>query len=288
MSRIFPQQGRAWNRWWKIRKTLIEKQFETDHILKGPVTLFDMNRPEDVVDAMAVGVADKGGWRISDDEVIGGFSRGYARLIRTSNDYTNFLQGKEPLSMDDEDAESKTERQPEDSGNFEPFLRWNGTLDTSVGEDSRVARSGFCALRSPIFPFEGIDLGNKYNALELTCRSDGRVYTMNLKVSSYFPDDVYQALIDVPATHPNKNNVCDETGGDFVTLVMPFRDFLLTRNGRVTEVQRALDGGIRIQHIGLTLMDGENSDFEFDVARIRAINYYHGEILGETDEEAPY
>jgi len=286
LPRIIANQRGAWNRWWRVKKTLAEKAMNSEHMLKGPVTLFDMTHPEDAADAMAVSASDLGGWRISDDEVIGGFSRGKARFIRKSSDYTQFMKGGDP-KYEPDDGENVTSKEDVDS-DFVPFLRWNGTTDINIGENSRAVRSGYCALRSPIFAFDGADLGKKYNALEVTCRSDGRIYTVNLKISSYFPDDLYQGMITVPATHSNKETVCQKTGGDFVTLVMPFQDFILTKAGRMVEVQRRLDGGVRLEYLGFTLMDGEDGDFEFDIARIRAINYYHGEILGETDDEAPY
>lgn len=211
-------------------------------------------------------------------------------LIHAPEDYKRIMRGEKPLPINNIKDKDSAEQsvQGKDDTQFVPFIRWRGTIDTKIGENSAAVRSGFCAIRSPEFPFDGVDLKNKYNALEIVCRSDGRVYTVNLKVSSYFPDDLYQAIIAVKPTHPKKENICKETGGEFAQLVMPFRDFMLTSGGRAREVQRELDGGVRIEHIGITIMDGEDGDFEFDLARIRAINFYHNEILGEDDEYAPY
>ena len=111
---------------------------------------------------------------------------------------------------------------------------------------------------------------------------------MNLIVDSYFPDDMYQVTIAEPPTHPPGAIICDKTGGPFSKVILPFLSFVLTSGGRVREVQRKLDGRIKIETIGITLMDGEDGDFEFDLARIRAVNYFDGEILGEDDEDAPY
>lgn len=149
-------------------------------------------------------------------------------------------------------------------------------------------RSGFCAIRAPQFPFNGVNLSARYNALEFTCRSDGRMYVVCVTVSSYLPDDMYQGIIDISPTHPPGHFVNKETGGKFSRVIIPFRNFALTSAGRERERQRELDGGAKLETIGITLMDGKNGDFEFDLARIRAVNYYDGEILGEDDEDAPY
>lgn len=111
---------------------------------------------------------------------------------------------------------------------------------------------------------------------------------MNLIVASYFPDDMYQGIIDEAPTHPPGTLICDRSGGPFSKVILPFQSFVLTSAGRERDVQRKLDGHIRIETIGITLMDGVDGDFEFDLARIRAVNYFDGEILGEDDEDAPY
>jgi hypothetical protein len=99
---------------------------------------------------------------------------------------------------------------------------------------------------------------------------------------------MYQGTIDHAQTHPPGSTICHKTGGSFSRVILPFRSFALTSAGREREVQRKLDGHIKIETIGITLMDGEDGDFEFDLARIRAVNYFDGEILGEDDEDAPY
>lgn len=214
-----------------------------------PLSIYDFTRADDVADVRSVGFGStKGGWRLSDDEVIGGFSRGNIQLI---------------------DRENQTEDEQLQKQRRQPFIRWTGNIDTRIGPKSRAKRSGFCALRCPEFPF-GVPLSN-YNALELKCKSDGRVYTVNLKVSSYFPDDLYQALITVEK----------QKGNDFLTVVLPFSDFTLTSSGVIRETQRYLDGGIHLENLGLTIMDDNDGPFQFDLARIRAVNYVDGVIVGD-------
>lgn len=117
---------------------------------------------------------------------------------------------KNAIKEQDDDAEFS------DESRFDPFIRWSGTLDTTVGLESTVQRLGFAALRSPEFPFEMVQAnlrGGLYSALlEIACRTDGSVYKVNLKVSTSIPDDIYQEIVDVLPSD-----------GDFDTLIFPER-----------------------------------------------------------------
>ncbi len=126
--------------------------------------------------------------------------------------------------------------------------------------------------------------------MELMFRTDGRDYVINLKVNTYFPEDLYQAIVPLPATHPDKRKVCTKTGGHFDRMVFRFEDhFHHTSRGRLLEEPKRLDGLISIEHMGVVLMDGVDGDFEFDLARVRVVNVTDdGDILGEDDEDAPY
>lgn len=354
--KLFPTEGGgALRRWAAVRKELFDINMDKELLYNYPLTFFDFSRQDDAADALVAEEGPtKGGWRLSDDGVIDGYSRGTMKLIQTSEDYRRHMNLK-PYVLDgggpdatgkkvkenlvessadqelvessaDQESSSETkesdyavqesssetkqsvdEFQPGDEAPsilddiakknaklmeemesegeqpFIPFIRWEGTLDTRVGEKSKATRSGFCALRSPEFPFP-INLKNNYNALEITCRSDGRVYTVNLKISTFMPDDLYQGYITVPATHGPGAAICERTGGDFVTLFIPFNTMLLTSQGRMREVQRELDGQVKVENVGITLMDNVDGNFQFDLARIRAVNVVQGEVV-EKDEE---
>ena len=333
-KKLFPTEGGgALRRWAAVRKELFDINMDKELLYNYPLTFFDFSRQDDAADALVAEEGPtKGGWRLSDDGVIDGYSRGTMKLIQTSEDYRRhmnlkpyvldggesdangkklkenpmessagqetitssetkqdyeFQPGDEaPSVLDDiakKNAKLMEEMESEGEQPFIPFIRWEGKLDTRVGENSKATRSGFCALRSPEFPFP-INLKNNYNALEITCRSDGRVYTVNLKISTFMPDDLYQGYITVPATHEPGAAICERTGGDFVTLFIPFNTMLLTSQGRMREVQRELDGAIKVENVGFTLMDNVDGNFQFDLARIRAVNVVGGEVM-EKDEE---
>lgn len=302
--------GGKYRRWIKFQQSMSKKRwFELDREKNGPIALFDFADFTDAVDAALIDEGPKkGGWRISDDSTIGGYSRGKFQLIRNSQDYQRVMQGQEPESLlnlmekgeiNEKDYNDTNKKQedggddervddeisvndedavvvPKETKHFIPFVRWNGTIDTRIDEEnSEVQRSGFCAIRSPEFPFGGADLGGRYNALELLCRSDGRPYSLNLKVDTFIPDDIFQTFINVPPTYEanSDDEVCPETGGKFDRVVLLFQHFIVTSGGRMRATQRELDNSVRIQSIGLTLMDGADGDFQFDLARIRAVNY---------------
>eukprot|EP00545_Synedropsis_sp_CCMP1620_P003640 CAMPEP_0119012726 /NCGR_PEP_ID=MMETSP1176-20130426/7352_1 /TAXON_ID=265551 /ORGANISM="Synedropsis recta cf, Strain CCMP1620" /LENGTH=278 /DNA_ID=CAMNT_0006965739 /DNA_START=21 /DNA_END=857 /DNA_ORIENTATION=+ len=275
-QRIFPSAGGGtMRRYLRLQKALWNKSLDTEHLVKGPVTLFDFADHNDAVDAATVSAIKEGSWRISDDEVIGGFSRSKMSMVRTKNDLELVEKGDNPEPIVDA-------KEVEDD-DFAPFIRWKGSIDTRIGESSAVHRSGFCAIQSPLYPFSGAKLAGKYNALEFKCRSDGRQYLINLRVSTMFPGDLYQAVLAIPATTSESKN-----DTKFSKVIFPFKKFQHTSHGRIRVIQRELDGGADVETVGFTMMDGTDGDFEFDLASIRAVNYYDGDIMGEDDALAPY
>jgi hypothetical protein len=168
---------------------------------------------------------------------------------------------------------------------------------------SRAQRSGFAALKSPEFCIgNGANLRGAYSALEIVCRTDGRVYTVQLQIggslmspSSSSGDsgssvNVFKGHIDVGATTP-ANCIGEGDAHDtdnqqqqqyWDVLYLPFADFSLSDNHRLAGVHHRgggdtmqLDNKVCIESIGFTLMDGKDGPFCFDLARIRAVNFYN-------------
>jgi len=323
--------ARRLRRWMKFQGDLTRKRWlEPDRDPNGPITLFDFSNPMDAMDAVLVDeTAKKGGWRISDDSVIGGASKANLQLIATLEDYRKYFRleqnkhlgvsedGHKGLQYDLKEleeillaAQSRKNSQPqtqqqqqkdeEDASDnddsddnrkdhvsaevdeFTPFVRWHGHIDTTVPENSKVNRSGFCAIRSPDFAFRGVDLDGRYNGLEVTCRSDGRHYALRLQVETMIPGDIFQCSLSIPPTiQPDENFDESLHPGRFDSSVFLFRHFFVTAGGKMRARQRELDTTIRIQNVGLTLMDGMSGDFQFDLVRIRAVNFNETGIHGE-------
>mmetsp|Transcript_28227 Transcript_28227/g.40336 ORF Transcript_28227/g.40336 Transcript_28227/m.40336 type:complete len:353 (+) Transcript_28227:41-1099(+) len=175
--------GGSLRRFLAIRKHLFRDKWHDDRPIRGPISLFDFRRPDDVADLRESLLPAKSrsggilsGWRVSDDSVIGGFS----------SSLMDFHEGHEKKGDNNNHTIAP------------PFLRWSGKLSTEINRNSHLARnvtrSGFAAIFTPEFPL-GAPLGSKYKALEICCRTDGRTYAVNLKVESYFPEDMYQGFI---------------------------------------------------------------------------------------------
>lgn len=265
-KRIMPRiGGGALRRWYKIKKNQWKKYnvFSNEYI-QYPITLFDFARIDDAADIMSLNTnLSNNSWRISDDGVINGYSTGTIECLK-----------------------EYAERSKNNCSEIITFIRWSGNTDTKVGKKSFAKRSGYCALRSPPFPF-GVSLDRNYNALEIVCRPDERTYTVNLKVNSYFPDDLYQGIFTSNESADNitlenlrdKNDYKHNQIKRFVSIILPFRNFLLTSSGLVREQQRYLDGNIVISHIGFIQMDGKNGPFQFDLKKVRAVSYEENRIL---------
>lgn len=260
-----------------------------DKAVSLPLTLFDFRDPNDVADARMISInkSNDDSWRMSDDEVIGGYSRATFRVIQTMDDLTQLENGNsnnetepskqsQPKLQNDQEGTTTMENKPneKDESDFIPFVRWMGRIDTRIGVNSNAIRSGFCSIKSPLFPFGVANLAGKYNALEFKLRSDGRQYNINLYGTSVIPSTYHQAVLEeeVPSS---------PTSDNFSTVVLPFRQFRNVFQGRVQENPIELDDGINLENIGITLMDGRDGEFKLDLASIRAVNYYDDSVMEE-------
>ena len=283
-------------RWIRFQQAMNKKRWtELDREKNGPITLFDFSTLEDAADAASKEEhsENKAVWRTTNDSIIGGYSRAKMNLVRTSDDYRRIMKGLE-LTHDisewnqnhNEDNSREIQGHAEDDDghdSFVPFIRWKGAIDTRVNKEKKVQKSGFCTIFAPEFAMGGVDLGGRYNGIEIMCRSDGRPYSLNLKVESFIADDLFQCFINIPPTIEPGTQICQATGGKFDQVVFLFQHFVATAGGRLRARQRILDNSIKIQSIGITLMDGADGEFEFDLSRIRAVNFDEVGVIGEVD-----
>ena len=280
----FPRSGGGWGRrYLRIQKDLyfITMLTPVAHPYK-PLTFFDFTDPHDAMDARRVDEKDFDGWRISDDGVIGGYSKCTAHFVpgNVEDPYEDEEQSEETdmekspnkeledeaaYDEDDDEEESSLLHIPQDL----PHLRWEGSVDTTVGLESKFDRAGFAALRSPEFAFGGVNLMGSFDALEVICRSDSRVYTINLTVDSIIPNDIYQGRIVTNRYDGSDSDISlDDRPWD--VLYLPFQEF--------GSGGRRLENNVRLESLGFTLMDGKDGPFQFDLARVRAVNFFQGRV----------
>lgn len=280
-NRIFPKAGGgSARRWLRINEEKFKKR-RVDRLLKGPITLFDFSHIDDAADALRT--ARDGGWRLSDDEVIGGYSSANLKVI-TSHEQLD------QESMNDSSGNLKV-TSTNSNESFRPFIRWQGKLDTRIGETSKVERSGFCAIKSPSFGSAASFNGFGYNAMEVTCRaSSNRDFTINVEISNMMPGlELYQNTLSIPEAWIEDNKRMIRVAPDgFVNIITPLKEFQSIARNRVKDLHKNISLGAEVDSIGVILKDRIDGNFTFDLAKVRLINFYHGEILGEEDEDAPY
>lgn len=134
---------------------------------------------------------------------------------------------------------------------------FSGVVDfvDQSGSAEATARGGFAAFRTKAD--ERVRNFSAFDGLELRVKTDGRVYTLNVKCADYPADALWQCKI---VTLPNK----------WVTIGIPFRDLVLTRRGRI-EPERTPVSSEAIAGVGILLADGKNGPFKFEVQWARAV-----------------
>lgn len=197
---------------------------------------------------------DRMDWKLADDRVLGGFSRADWK---------------------------QTDR----------YVRWMGKLDTTVGLQSKVHRSGFCAIYHDNF----VDLQGNYEHLEIVCRAvpSTRAFTVNVSVESSIPEDLYQGELRFQngnnSMKPHVDSIEDLCNAlddlEFESFVLPFRSLTVTSRGRTRHVRRVLDDRIVLERLGFILKDKVDGNFVMDIAQIRAVNLNETGIVGD---KTPY
>jgi hypothetical protein len=123
------------------------------------------------------------------------------------------------------------------------------------GSAEATARGGFAAFRTKAD--ERVRNFSAFDGLELRVKTDGRVYTLNIKCADYPADALWQCKI---VTLPHR----------WVTIGIPFRDLVLTRRGRI-EPEKTPVSSEAIAGVGVLLADGKNGPFKFEVQWARAV-----------------
>ncbi len=110
-----------------------------------------------------------------------------------------------------------------------------------------------------------------YRYLQLRIKGDSKQWMCNLRTDSAHPSHLWQYRFRF------------NTPGEWETILIPFRDFVLTSQGHVQQLQYMMDRS-SIKTVGFSVL-GQDGDFSIEIDSINAINtrYTFGDrdILGE-------
>jgi len=123
-----------------------------------------------------------------------------------------------------------------------------------AGELSLENNGGFASVRAAIAPQ---DL-SAFEGIEIRVRGDGRTYQLRLRTNDSFDGVAYRAFFDT-------------RDGEWLTLVLPFADFLPTFRGRTLTDRPALDLS-SIQQIAFMLADKTPGRFSLEIDHVRAVH----------------
>mmetsp|Transcript_24550 Transcript_24550/g.48786 ORF Transcript_24550/g.48786 Transcript_24550/m.48786 type:complete len:238 (+) Transcript_24550:148-861(+) len=163
---------------------------------------------------------------------------------------------------------------------------FKGNTSLDLRQESRASKSGFCSLISPPLSesmFEASLALDNYKALWIKMRKwDNRNYTVNLYPDSYIGGEIYQGYIIDGRNSVSKEGAAEKTTlnpiqateatktPQWMEVELPFENFMLTKEGRVSEIQRKLDGIVRLKNVGVLLADADEGEFRLDIMAIEA------------------
>ncbi|XP_014291215.2 complex I intermediate-associated protein 30, mitochondrial [Halyomorpha halys] len=145
------------------------------------------------------------------------------------------------------------------------FGHFSGILDTTVPQDGKTKRAGYCSIRSKrarkSFQRESFYNWCTYTHLVLRVRGDGRSYLLSIATSGYFDqlwNDVYQYVLYT-------------RGGPYwQTTKIPFSKFFFSNKGRIQDIQSPIELD-RVTHFGITAGDKINGPFSLEIDYIGVI-----------------
>lgn len=178
-------------------------------------------------------------------------------------------RGSSPLAIaswrciDDNDYGGKsyaTATQHEEDGGF---VRIGGSVnfDNKTLAEAKKIKGGFFSIQGRCSPV--VDLRDFWG-LELTIRArTTQTFTLNLKSSSLFEDDIYQVRCELAASSAWKH------------IKVPFDKFLLTARGLEREYHRANDS-LRVESLGFLLKEEDLPNqklLQLDIKEIKAFGH---------------
>ncbi|KAI7819830.1 NADH:ubiquinone oxidoreductase intermediate-associated protein 30 [Gamsiella multidivaricata] len=141
--------------------------------------------------------------------------------------------------------------------------RFYGHLSLDLPENEDVEKSGYAGIRTKTRP--GSVFGTPvwdtclYEYLSLRVKGDERKYFVNLQTDGVVPTDLYQHRLFL------------KTPGEWETVLIPFKDFILTNQGFIQEDQIEIYRE-RVKNVGVSIIDRKSGPFELEIESISAAN----------------
>ncbi|ORX58821.1 NADH:ubiquinone oxidoreductase complex I intermediate-associated protein 30 [Hesseltinella vesiculosa] len=145
----------------------------------------------------------------------------------------------------------------ENTGSF------HGRLSLDLPANTEIKQSGYAAIRSktPESSMFGTPCWDTslFRYLALRVRGDQRKYFVNIQTDGVIQTDLYQHRLFL------------RTPGQWETVMIPFRDFILTNNGIIQEQQIEMFRE-KVKTVGISIMDKTDGPFRIDIEWIKAMN----------------
>ncbi|KAG0379841.1 hypothetical protein BGX24_011361 [Mortierella sp. AD032] len=141
--------------------------------------------------------------------------------------------------------------------------RFFGQLSLDLPENDSVEKSGYAGCRTKTRPSSmfGTPVWDTclFEYLQLKVKGDNRKYFVNLQTDGFVPTDLYQHRLFL------------KTPGEWETVLIPFKDFILTNQGFIQEDQIEIFRE-RVKNVGVSIIDRTSGPFELEIESISAVN----------------
>ncbi|KAG0223750.1 hypothetical protein BGW42_005703 [Actinomortierella wolfii] len=141
--------------------------------------------------------------------------------------------------------------------------RFYGNLSLDLPSNEGVEKSGYAGIRTKTKP--GSLFGTpvwdtlQYEFLQLKVKGDNRKYFVNIQTDGVVPTDLYQHRLFL------------KTPGEWETVLIPFKEFILTNQGFIQEEQIEMFRE-RVKSVGISIIDRTPGPFELHIESINAVN----------------
>ncbi|CAJ0639870.1 2891_t:CDS:2 [Entrophospora sp. SA101] len=153
-------------------------------------------------------------------------------------------------------SEAKLEITPENKGRF------HGYVSLDLPPNYKYEKSGYAAIRSKV---RGVTIFGTpmwdttlFRYLALRVKGDYKKYYINLQTDGPVQTDLFQHRLFL------------RKPGDWETVMIPFRDFILTNHGIIQEPQIAMYRE-KVKTVGISILD-QHGPFSIEIDWIKAMN----------------